>query len=594
MNNRCGIAASFLILLLPLLRSADSTAAEQDPSERLEKLFEDSWEADVRFDPLWASRVGEHRFDALLPQVSLAAHAEQRQMKEAFLRRWQSIEREQLAPQERLNYDIFGRLLRDDLAEYEFAAELMPITNRSGFHISFPELPKNTLFRSVEDYRNYIHRLAAFKRYADEHIELMRAGIKRGVVLPAVVLEGYAASIEPHIVQDPAQSLLYAPFTDKADQLSAEVREELAAAARQAIQTSVVPGYQAFLDFMQEEYVPAARGSIGLAALENGRAFYRQRVRRFTTLDLAPEEVHQLGLSEVRRIRREMQQVIERAEFDGSLAEFIEYLRTDPQFYAETPAELLKEVAFVLKKMDGRLPELFGKLPRMSYGVREVPAYIAPRTTTAYYQLPAGDGTRAGFYYVNTYDLKSRPLFEIEALSLHEAVPGHHLQLALQQELTGVPRFRRHAGFTAFIEGWALYAERLGLEVGFYQDPYRNFGRLSYEMWRACRLVVDTGVHYLGWTRQQAIDYMAENTALSRHNIVSEVDRYIAWPGQALAYKMGELKIRELRKLARSELGEQFDLRQFHDVVLSNGSVPLDVLEQQVRAYVAQTQMSQP
>jgi uncharacterized protein (DUF885 family) len=283
-----------------------------------------------------------------------------------------------------------------------------------------------------------------------------------------------------------------------------------------------------------------------------------------------------------------MEEVIRKSGFQGDFAAFVEHLRTDPQFYAETPEELMKEVSYVLKKMDGKLPELFGRLPRMPYGIRPVPDYIAPKTTTAYYSVPSGDGTRAGFYYVNTYNLKSRPLFEIEALSLHEAVPGHHLQLALQQEMEGLPKFRRFAGFTAFVEGWALYAERLGLEVGFYEDPYRDFGRLSYEMWRACRLVVDTGMHHQGWTRQRAIDFMAENTALARHNIEAEVDRYISWPGQALAYKTGELKIRQLRRHAEEELGDQFNVRDFHDAVLGSGSVPLDVLEKVVEEYIEQ------
>jgi uncharacterized protein (DUF885 family) len=267
-------------------------------------------------------------------------------------------------------------------------------------------------------------------------------------------------------------------------------------------------------------------------------------------------------------------------------------LRTDPKFYVDTPEQLMKETGLVLKQIDGELPKLFKTLPRTPYGVREIPAFIAPRTTTAYYQPPAGDGTRAGFYYVNTYNLKSRPLFEIEALSLHEAVPGHHLQIALQQELTGLPEFRRFAHPTAFVEGWGLYAERLGLEIGFYKDPYRDFGRLSYEMWRACRLVVDTGMHYLGWTRERAIQFMADNTALTLHNIAAEVDRYISWPGQATAYKMGELKIRALRKQAEEQLGEKFDVRQFHDVVLGSGAVPLDVLEENVKAYIEATRAS--
>ena len=321
--------------------------------------------------------------------------------------------------------------------------------------------------------------------------------------------------------------------------------------------------------------------------MPDGRAFYQERIRYFTTLDLSPEAVYKTGQSEVRRIRAEMEIVIRKTGFKGSFREFIEFLRSDPRFYVATPEALLEKTALVLKRMEGELPRLFKTLPRLPYGIREIPAFSAPGSTAAYYQPGAGDGTVAGNYYVNTFDLKSRPLYEIEALSLHEAVPGHHLQIALQMELGDLPNFRRFSGFTAFVEGWALYSEKLGLEVGFYQDPYSDFGRLSYEMWRACRLVVDTGMHALGWTRPQAIDFMAENTSSTLLNITNEVDRYIAWPGQALAYKIGELKVRELRALAEKELGAKFNLREFHDVVLLGGAVPLDVLEGRVQEWIS-------
>jgi uncharacterized protein (DUF885 family) len=391
-----------------------------------------------------------------------------------------------------------------------------------------------------------------------------------------------------HLVEDPEKSLLYEPLAKMPDAITPEDRQRLIEAGRRAIAESVVPGYRKFLAFMESEYVPRARGSIGASALPQGREFYRHRVRQFTTLDVTPDEVHQLGLSEVKRIRQEMDQIIAKLDFDGDFATFIQFLRTDPQFYATTGEQLLKDVTYVLKRMDGELPRLFGTLPRTPYGIREIPSYIAPRTTTAYYMPPTGDGTQAGFYYVNTYQLNSRPLYDVEALSLHEAVPGHHLQIALQQELVDLPPFRRFASVAAFVEGWGLYAERLGLEVGFYEDPYSDFGRLTYEMWRACRLVVDTGIHYFGWTREQAIDFMARNSALALHNIRAEVDRYISWPGQAVAYKMGELKIRQLRALAEQELGDRFDVRQFHDAVLSGGAVPLTILESQVKAYIEQ------
>ncbi|HEX2188638.1 MAG TPA: DUF885 domain-containing protein, partial [Longimicrobiaceae bacterium] len=463
----------------------------------------------------------------------------------------------------------------------------IPITNREGFHTYFPELPERVPLATVEDYDNYVARLNAFRAYAGQHVELMREGIRRGMVMPRVSLEGTEASLEPHVVEDPTKSLLYAPFTRFPASVPDSARARLERAGREAIRTSVVAGYRDFLEFMRREYVPAARAAIGASELPRGREYYAARVRRYTTLDLTPDQVHQVGLAEIARIRAEMDSVMRSTGFRGTFPEFLRFLRTDPRFYAESPEELLRHTSLVLKRMDGELPRLFGRLPRMPYGIKEIPAYIAPRTTTAYYSPGSPDGTRAGNYHVNTHDLKSRPLYEVESLSFHEAVPGHHLQIALAQELPDVPDFRRVAGFTAFVEGWGLYAESLGREAGFYRDPYSYFGHLVYDAWRAARLVVDTGIHDKGWTRQQAIDYMAANTGLSLLNVTNEVDRYIAWPGQALGYKMGQLKIRELRGFAERELGAGFDLRAFHDVVLGSGAVPLEVLEANVRAWVA-------
>jgi uncharacterized protein (DUF885 family) len=561
----------------------------QDSSE-LKGLLDDAWEFGLRESPTFATRTGDHRFNDKLSRESIADQKRRLATQRALLARWNAIDRTMLHRPDRINYDIFGRILRDDITESDFQMYLIPISNRWGFHISFPELPQQVPLNTAKDYENYTARLREFSRLTDENIELLRAGIKKGLVLPSVVLEGYKDSITAHIVEDPTDSLLYTPFNEFPDRVPEQQHERLAAAGGAAIAEHVVPSYQQFLRFMQDEYVPNCRGSIAASALPNGREYYRHRVRLFTTLDITPDEVHETGQREVKRIRAEMDEIIKRVGFDGDFAAFVEHLRNERRFYAETPEQLMKETALVLKKMDGQLPKLFKTLPRTPYGIREIPAYIAPKTTTAYYQQPAGDGSRAGFYYVNTYNLKSRPLYGIEALSLHEAVPGHHLQLALQQELTDIPAFRRFSPITAFIEGWALYAERLGLEVGFYEDPYSDFGRLTYENWRACRLVVDTGMHYFGWTRKQAIDFMANNTALSMHNIEAEVDRYISWPGQALAYKTGELKIRALRAKAETELGDAFDIREFHEVVLGSGAIPLSVLEDNVNEYIASTQ----
>ena len=564
-----------------------SPAWASDPRESLEAIQNDYWEFRLRENPLFATSTGDTRYNDKLDSVAVADWQRRQQMHEEFLARLGAIDEEVLSAAERMNHQILSRVLKDAIAESRFEDYLMPINQRSGFYLGFPQLHRRLPLATLDDYENYIARLEAFGDYTDEHLALMRAGIVAERMMPAVVLIGWEAGVDAQIVDDPTRSELYEPFVNIPATVPESEHGRLRESASQAIATVVVPAYQRLRWFMADEYVPQARDTIGASALPDGRDFYRHRVRMYTTTELAPAEVHLLGLAEVKRIRGEMEQVIADVEFDGSFAEFLEYLRTEPQFFAQTSQELMKRVASLCKEIDGRLPALFGKLPRMPYGIREVPAYVAPRTSAAYYMRPSGDGTKAGFYYVNTYDLKSRPFYNLEALTLHEAVPGHHLQLALQQELTHVPEFRRYSSFTAFVEGWALYAERLGLEAGFYQDPYSNFGRLTMEMWRACRLVVDSGIHHFGWTREQAIRFLAENTALSQHDIASEVDRYIAWPGQALAYKVGELKIRELRQLAEQQLGSEFDIREFHDVLLAEGAVPLDILEANIRQWLA-------
>ena len=574
---------SFLLARSPGVAKA---AAPTDADRQLSALLAEAWEVRLDEQPFFATRLGDPRGAGKLPQVDLATLHKRHQYQLELLSRLEKLDRAQLSRRHRTNYDMFLRATKINLQEWKFLSHLTPITNRSGFHISFPELPQLEPPQTEADYRHYLSRLGQFKRYADEHISLLSEGIRQGRVLPSIVLSGVEKTLDPHIVERPEDSLLYAPLRTLPDSFEDALQAELRAEAKRVITESVVAGYRDFREFMVKHYVPAARGSVGASALPDGRAFYRHRVQMFTTLDLAPEAVHATGVREVARIRKEMEAIPTKVDFDGDYAAFLKHLRTADRFYPQSPEELLKEVAYALKRMDGKLPELFGKLPRTPYGIKVIPEYVAPRTTSAYYMQPTADGKRAGFYYVNTYNLKSRPLFEVEALSLHEAVPGHHLQLALQMELEGIPEFRRFEEVTAFVEGWALYAERLGLEAGFYRDPYSDFGRLSFEMWRACRLVVDTGIHYLGWTRQQAIDYMAQNTALSLHNIEAEVDRYIAWPGQALAYKTGELKIRELRSLAEKDLGAEFDVRRFHDAVLREGAVPLTTLESNIREFL--------
>ena len=556
-----------------------------DAERRLQDLFEDQWEYSLEVNPLFATGQGVHEWNHKLPETGLEALAARAKMAESFLERLQSIPREQLSEQSRLNYDIFKMELEGGLAAFERNDHLLPLNGWWDYHATFAELPNRVPLRTSDDYENYIKRLQAFPEFSGGYIERMRKGIELGVVRPKMVFEDYLASIEGLVTDQPEESRLYEPFVNLPDRFTAEKREDLRIRGAEAIRESVNPAYRELLRFLEDEYIPDAAASIAITDVPGGEEYYQFLIRHHTTLNLTAEEIHETGLSEVKRIRNGMQAIIDSLGFEGSFDEFLTFLRTDPQFYAETPEELLKETAYVLKRMDGKLPELFKTLPRLPYGIQPVPDHLAPRTTTAYYSRGAADGTRAGYYAVNTYDLKSRPLYEITALSLHEAVPGHHLQIALQQELEGLPKFRSVTSFTAYTEGWALYAEQLGLEVGLYDDPYSRFGQLSYEMWRALRLVVDTGMHAMGWSRDEAISFMAEHSALSMHNIRAEVNRYIFWPGQALAYKMGEIKIRELRSKAEEQLGESFDQREFHDVILINGNVPLSVLEEKVEEW---------
>lgn len=552
----------------------------------LHQLFQDQWDAWMLFDPFFATYVGDQRNNDRLPDVTEESFQSWQGQLIEFQKRLKNIPPQSLSTADQLNHKLFGYMLDDEINELGFKPYFLPISRCGGFHLTFPDMFQVMPFVHAQDYENYITRLSDFKRYTLQNIDLMRLGIHTNYLPPRCTLTDIDKQFKAQMVSDPQESVVYQPFRQFSAHVGESEGRKLCQSAQKAILNSVIPAYQALLEFLEQEYLPAARDSIATAELPNGEAFYTHRIYYFTSLHLSAKQVHQTGLEQVRRIRAEMEAVIQKTGFSGDMVHFLEFLRTDPRFYVTTPEALLEKTSYVLKRMDGELPRLFKTLPRMPYGIRAVPDYAAPGETAAYYNPGLGDGTRAGIYYVNTYDLASRPLYEIEALSLHEAVPGHHLQLALQAELTDLPIFRRYCGYQSFMEGWALYSERLGLEAGFYTDPYADFGRLSYEMWRACRLVVDTGMHVLGWTRQQAIDHLAENTSSTMLNIVNEIDRYIAWPGQALAYKIGEIKIRELRQRAEQRLGSKFDLREFHDVILLSGAVPLEVLENLVKVWV--------
>lgn len=534
---------------------------------------------------IWEALSAPHK--TALPDMSPAALQQRYERNRAWLEQLNAIDVAQLDKQQRINHAMIHYALKNVVDEYRFNAHLMPLTAEGSFHSSLAFMPAYTRFNSAQDYRDYLAKLGTIQRYMGQQVDWLRQAIAQGYTQPQAAMAGFEESILAYIVQDATQSVYYDPFENQPDAIDDATWLEMQQQARQIIDEQIMPAYDDYFTFMVSEYLPNARESVGASALPNGEAFYKNRIEHYTTTDMTAEEIHQIGLREVARIRAEMLRVIEATGFDGDFDAFVNFLRTDEQFYPETAEELLEYAAWIAKKMDGQLPKFFKTLPRKPYGIAPVPEEIAPKYTTGRYSGTNRDD-RAGFYWVNTYALDRRPLYQMEALTLHEAVPGHHLQNALAGELEGLPEYRQQTYISAFGEGWGLYSEYLGLEAGFYQDPYSNFGRLSYEMWRAARLVVDTGMHAMGWSRQRAIDFMASNTALSLHNVTTEIDRYITWPAQALSYKLGELTIKRLRAKAERELGADFNIREFHDAVLENGSVPLDILEAHINDWIAQ------
>ena len=567
--------------------AAAETPADSEAAVALHALFADEWAARLASDPLFASDMGVDTYNDTLPDVTPESHRRQLDLDRAFLARLEAIDRSALTREDQLNHDLFDFIVRSRVTLGGYRPYLIPILADDGFHMGIQRMYESMPFEDVADYEDYLARLKAVGVYFDQHIANMREGLALGITQPKIILEGIGPSIAGPIVDDATRSVFFEPFADMPDHFSETARERLRAAGIEAIETVVVPAYERFLEFFREEYAPGAREQLGRTTFPDGEAWYTDLARYYTTLDDAtPDAVHELGLREVARIRAEMDEVIRQVEFEGSFAEFVEFMRTDERFYVHEPEQLLKEAAWIAKRIDGQMPAFFSTLPRLPYGIMAVPDDIAPNYTTGrYWGAPIG-GRRGGYYMVNTYALDKRPLYTLAALTAHEAVPGHHHQGALRQELTDIPEFRRAFYPHAFGEGWGLYAEKLGIEFGIYDTPYDHFGRLSYEMWRAARLVIDTGLHAKGWSREQARRYLAENTALSLHNVRTEVDRYIAWPGQALAYKMGELKILELKERAKQALGADFDVREFHDVVLLDGGVTLDILERQVDSYI--------
>lgn len=549
----------------------------------LQAIIDQSWAINLAFSPELAASLGDVSATGKLDDLSPEILAEKNKQTVNILKKLKQLDKSRLSKSDVINAKILQDQLQNKVDMYRFHDHYLPITAESGFHAYIAAIAKGR-FKTVEDYQHYLAKLKQLPRYFSQQTYWLKQGLASGITPAKVTLKGFEDSISAFIV--PVEdSGYFTPFNHYPDYFTAAEKQALTQQGRLTVEQTVLPLYQAFYNFMTQEYIPNARTEIAASSLPDGNEFYQNRVHYYTTLPMTAEEVHQLGLQEVARIKVEMEHVIENVDFEGSFADFLVFLRTDPQFYPKTADELLKEAAFIAKKADAMLPKYFGKLPRTPYGIEPVPAEIAPKYTTGRYSGSNRDD-EPGYYWVNTYALDKRPLYELEALTLHEAVPGHHLQISLNKELTDLPNFRRYSYISAFGEGWGLYSEYLGLEAGFYKDPYSNFGRLTYEMWRAARLVVDTGIHAKGWSRQQAIDFMASNTALSMHNVTTEIDRYISWPGQALSYKIGELTIKRLRAKAEKSLGKDFDIRKFHDAILENGSVPMSTLEQIVDDFI--------
>lgn len=581
---------SALLLALCSTLPVNAQATEQEPSSSLqtqaEAAFKTLYEKEAAFRAKeFSSKNDSDGEEETGGNMSDVAERKRLKVWEELLEQAHRINVKELSGESQINWRIFCDQLQHRINAIRLDAHLLAFNSDSQFWASTAGAAESTRCKTLKACEDQLQQLSRIAPYFEQKIGLLKMGIARGMTQPRIVLQGRDSSIARHLVSRVEDSVFYQTFAQLPNSLSDEQRASLQTRAKQLITTKVIPAYQRLYDFIRKEYLPKARNNIAAFELPNGKEFYQAQILEYTTLTSTPEEIHAIGLSEVARIRADMSTIIRDLKFDGDFPAFLHYLRSDPQFFAKSEHELLAEASYWAKKADGLLPRYFSKLPRKPYGVAPVPADIAPTYTAGRY-AGSGDPTRPSNYWVNTSLLDQRPMWALPALTLHEAVPGHHLQITLAAEQAEQPAFRRNAYISAFGEGWALYAEHLGIEMAYYETPYQHFGRLVYEMWRAARLVVDTGMHAKGWSREQAQQFMRENTALSEHEITTEIDRYISWPGQALAYKLGEIKIRELRQRATQELGGQFDLRAFHDRILSLGSVPLSVLEEQVNLWI--------
>ncbi|HEX5789248.1 MAG TPA: DUF885 family protein [Woeseiaceae bacterium] len=582
---RAGEITAALLLCAAVIAGSAATAEEDGVEAQLDALMAEYWRYVLDEDPVAATRAGIDRGNDRLPAVTQADLGRRLAEERRFRARVRDLDRQALGESDRLNAELFDWVLTDSIDAAELDLARIPFNTFSGFFMTALTASSGVRMDTVADYEAYLARLRDIPRYFDENVANMERGARDGFVLPQVVIDGVLPTLAAQVKDDPEASSFYEPFREMHARIPAAAQARLRAKARDAIAGDVMPAFARLARYLETEY--AAASAIGAGELPRGEDYYAFQIRRYTTLpDVTADEIHRTGLEEVRRIRAEMDAIIADLGFEGDFAAFAEFLRTDPQFYAQTAEELLQQAAWIAKRIDFVMPGYFGHLPRQPYGVVPVPDEIAPNYTTgAYFAGPRG-GNHGGAFWVNTHDLDQRPLYELPALTLHEAVPGHHHQNAIALEMQSAPEFRKDLYFSAFGEGWALYAEKLGVEMGIYRTPYEHFGRLSYEMWRACRLVIDTGIHSQGWTRRQALDFMADNTSLSQGNIRAEIDRYISWPGQALAYKLGELRIHAMRREAESLLAARFDLREFHDVLLENGALPMAMLEARIARYI--------
>ncbi|SNR80663.1 DUF885 domain-containing protein [Lutibacter flavus] len=566
-------ASGFIILLISLFSCKSGNETDNSSSTELQ-ISINSYENHKGYD--------EKEFP--LGLYTEQYYKEEADFAKVELEEISKIKLEDLSESEKISLELLKFVLQENIDLYEFEAFLNPLLSDTGFHTSLPYQVRD--FSTHQQFVNYLNKLNAFPLFVEQHISLMRIGLEKGISQPKIIFNDFEDTYNIQIVDNYEDSFYYSPFKNLASNSSQEQKDSLLTAAKVVIETKVIPQFKVIKDFFDNEYFLETRERGGVSNQPNGAAYYQNRVNYYTTSTISAEEVHQTGLKEVARIKAEMEQIIKEVGFKGSFSEFLTFLRTDEQFYATTGDNLLKEARNITKKIDAQLPKFFKTLPRKPYGVAPVPEVIAPKYTGGRYNPPS-DETQPGYYWVNTYNLKSRPLYILPSLTLHEAVPGHHLQISLNSELGDeIPKFRRNLYLSAYGEGWGLYSEFLGNDMGIYTTPYEKFGKYTYEMWRACRLVVDTGIHVKNWTREQAIEYLKSNTALSLHEVNTEIDRYISWPGQALSYKIGELKIREMREIAEKKLGTKFDIREFHEIILEEGTVTLSILEHRINNYI--------